>query len=282
MATSTPQHPLFPSQGWICWQSPVDLVWGETHTPQQMAVYPQTVMILVLLHFAACESPEKQEDGCFILFLNSTKVKKMGMEEHLLLQYWLYINQLVWKFLSWNILFTLWKTNYLVLIFFWAKVKAIVSQSSWRFGVGGIYFVSFLGNNGNWGADFNHASLEYQFRIAPKKGAVFWTCFPSKLRRKSCLARLSQLQLEALERTHRHPVEKLQTQENQRAKTRTRHAQTHGCSPQPPHTLTTQGKWVPCLETVLYPLSQSSFIPLLPNYGHIENYGHTENLHEIP
>lgn len=96
------------------------------------------------------------------------------------------------------------------------------------------------------------------------------------------MARLSQLQLEALERAHRHPVEKLQIQEIQGAKTGTGHAQSCGGSPTTPH-LTAKGLG-PCPRYIRtpecrgnvsptpgdssVPLSQGSFIPLLPNYGH--------------
>lgn len=174
--------------------------------------------------------------------------------------------------------------NWIILCWFSSekKIRQLLVSHTKGLGQEGISFVYFLWNSGKWGADFNHTSLSYQSRTATRKGAVFWTCFPSKLRGKGFLARLSQLQLEALERTHRHLVEKLQ--EIHWAKTGTWRARTHGGSPRhsPPSLpwgwepaqgtarhLTAQGKAVPFLETVLCPLSHGSFIPLLPNYGHI-------------
>lgn len=44
-----------------------------------IAVSSQTVMILVLVHFGACLSSEKQEADCFIFEFHQHK--KIGMEE---------------------------------------------------------------------------------------------------------------------------------------------------------------------------------------------------------
>lgn len=138
MAASTPQHPIFPSQGCVCWQSPVNLEWGETFALQQ-GCFPTNPYDFGSCSFC-CLSISRKAGGWLFSFTFKFHKGKENMDGRILD----YINHLVWKFPSWNILSTLWKTEiFLVWVFFWAKAKTVVSQSSRWFVMGGNIFCLF-------------------------------------------------------------------------------------------------------------------------------------------
>lgn len=125
-------------------------------------------------------------------------------------------------------------------------------------------------------SDFNHTSLEYQSRIAPKKGNSALNLFSFKTEGKGLLGKTFSAAAGG-------SGEDTQTPSGETADPGDPEGQNWDTSCtdpwwflQPPHRLRASprhiktshytGKEVPSLETVLCPLS--SFIPLLPNYGH--------------
>lgn len=129
--------------------------------------------------------------------------------------------------------------------------------------------------------DFNYTPLEYQSGIAPKKGAVLLNLFSFKTEGKGLLGKtFSAAAGGSGEDTQTSSGETADPgdPEGQNWDISCRHP--WGFPPATPHphchgAETAQGpsrhlgKRVPCLEAALCPLSPDSFIPVLPNHGHI-------------